>query len=284
MPGRSVDFSPRPFAYGFKSCLITQPQIRTLLPASEEAFQLGVEEASLTLHEALGNPVARLSPFACRVLSAHLFHACLEHSFTGYPDDDGDATSPQGSEFWRRQQNLDNRLAVLFVALPDSLRCPENLVRHDAVFINLTLHTASICIHRVGLVRARGASLPAGPPQDTAARLLTSAQAIFAIINALSDLHLLFANPSVGFAAYMAALVFLNDFATTHSRTSEERLGTLVNLMIVIGNESVVAASLSLQLAGHLKKSGIDPHALDKVRHWVCHSFLGSRLSNSGCR
>ena len=256
---------------------MTKPQVRTLLPASEEAFQLGVEEPSLTLHEALGNPVARLSPFACRVLSAHLFHACIEHSFTGYPTDDG-------TEFWKRQQNLDNRLAVLFMALPDCVRCPENLARHDAVFINLTLHTASICIHRVGVVRARGAPPPAGPPQDTAVRLLTSAQAIFAIINALSDPQPLFANPIVGFAAYVAALVFLDDFATTHNRTSEERLSTLTNLTIVIANESLATASLALQLAGHLKKSGIDPNALDKVRHWVRHSFLGFNLSDFSYR
>ncbi len=218
--------------------------------------------------------MARLSPFACRVLSAHLFQACMEHSFTGYPNDDG-------SEFWKRQQNLDNRLAVLFVALPDCVRCPENLARHDAVFINLTLHTASICIHRVAVVRAGGAPPHVSPPapQDTAARLLTSAQAIFAIINALSDPQLLFANPFVGFAAYVAALVFLSDFATTHSRTSEECLTTLVNLMIVIASESLVTASLALQLAGHLKKSGIDPNALEKVRDWAPHHLLG-RLSD----
>ncbi|KAL2133821.1 hypothetical protein VTI74DRAFT_1627 [Chaetomium olivicolor] len=245
--------------------LVDIRQVQTLLPASDEAFQLGMEETSLTLHEALGNTSARLSPFACRVLAAHLVYACLEHSFTRYPDDD--AASPQESEFWKCQLNLDNRLAVLFMMLPDNMRCPENLDKHDAVSINLNLHTASICIHRVALVRAKGASLHAGQLQGAAVRLLTAARAIFAIISSLSDPHVLFANSFVAFAAHMAALVFLDDFALTHNRQSEECLSTLMNLMVVIANENLVTASLVLQLAGHLKKSGIDPSALSKVKH-----------------
>ena len=266
--------------------MILCTQVRTLLPASDEAFQLGVEEPSLTLHQALGNPSAQLSPFACRALAAYIFYACLEHSFTKYTDDD--TNNPQESEFWKRQHNLDSRLAVLFMALPDAVRCPENLARHDAVTINLTLHTASICIHRVGVVRAKRSPQHAAQSQGAAARLLTAAQAIFAIVNGLRDPQLLFSNPFVAFAAYVAALVFMDDFATAHTRQSEECLNRLMDLMVAIANENLVTASLALQLAGHLKKSGIDPSALDKVRSWnrygvfaslVCLMILGSGIS-----
>lgn len=218
----------------------------------------------MTLHQALGNPSAQLSPFACRVLAAHIFYACLEHSFSRYTDDD--TNGEQDSEFWKRQHNLDSRLAVLFMALPDKVRCPENQVaRHDAVSINLTLHTASICIHRVGIVRAKRSPQHAAQMQGAAVRLLTAAQAIFAIINGLRDPQILFSNPFVAFAAYLAALVFMDNFATSHNRQSEECLNRLMDLMVEIANENLMTASLALQLAGHLKKSGIDPAAFDKV-------------------
>lgn len=220
----------------------------------------------MTLHDALGNTSARLSPFACRVLTAHIFHACLEHSFTQYAHD-------EDAEFWKRQQNLDSRLAVLFMVLPDTMRCPEqNPVRHDAILVNLTLHTASICLHRVGHFRSAKWGQPSaehapGPTQFGApeVRLLASAQAIFAIINNLHDPHLGFSNLFVAFAAFVAALVFLDNFATTHDLESEERLNTLMNLMIVMADQNHMTASLVLQLAGHVNKSGIDPLALDKV-------------------
>ncbi len=252
--------------------LVNVTQIKTLLPASEEAFQRGEAEPSLTLHAALGDASARLSPFACRVLAAHLFQACLEHTFTGHPDND---TDDAGEEFWTRQQSLDNRLAVLFMALPDALRCPEHLARYDAVFVNLTLHTASISIQRAGLARTKGggsAALGAAQSLEAAdVRLLTSARAIFGIVNGLSDPRLLFANPFVGFAAYVAALVFLDDFATRHRGQSEECLSGLMDIMVGMANENLATASLALQLAGHLKKSGIDPSALEKVSlmDWV---------------
>jgi len=214
----------------------------------------------MTLQQALGDPTAQLSPFACRVLTSYIFYACLEHSFTGYPDDDA-----QGTEFWKNQHNLDNRLAVLFMVLPDSVRCPENIDKHDAVFINLALHTASICIHRVGAARGKGAPQHAAQAEGAAVRLLTAANEIFAIVKGVTDPQRLFSNPFVAFASFMAALVFFDDFAHFHARQSEQRLGELMDLMVVIANENLVTASLALQLAGHLKKTGIDPHALEKV-------------------
>ncbi len=225
----------------------------------------------MTLQQALGDPTAQLSPFACRVLTAYIFYSCLEHSFTGYPDDDA-----EGTEFWKNQNNLDNRLAVLFMVLPDSVRCPQNIDKHDAVFTNLALHTASICIHRVGAARGRGSSQHAGQVEGSVVRLLMAANEIYAIVKAVTDPYLLFSSTFAAFASFMAALVFLDDFARFHARQSEERLGALMDLMIVIANENLVTASLALQLAGHLKKTGIDPHALDKVGTYCVPEMLSA--------
>ncbi|KAK4248624.1 hypothetical protein C7999DRAFT_40242 [Corynascus novoguineensis] len=245
--------------------LVDIKKVRTLLPASEEAFRLGREESSLTLHEALGDASANLSPLACRVLAAHLFNICLEHTFTRYPNDD--MANPQESEFWKHQQNLDNQLSLLFMVLPNSMRCPPNLTDHNAVSINLNLHTASICIHRVGRARVNGPSHHAHQHHGAAVRSLTAAKAIFAIIRGLSDPHLLFANPFVAFAAFMAAIVFADEFALSHNPQSEEFLNVLMDRMVAIADENLVTASLVMQLAEHMKTNGIDPHAVAKVSH-----------------
>lgn len=156
-------------------------------------------------------------------------------------------------------------MAVMFMVLPDRLRCPENIDSHDAVFINLQLHTASICLHRAGVAAAKGENPGTNLLPDVAARLLTAAREIFAVVAVLRDLDALFLNPFVAFAVHMAALVFLDDFVTSYSRQSEECLGALMSLMLVIADRNPMTASLTIQLAQELKRSGVDQSALEKV-------------------
>lgn len=96
-------------------------------------------------------------------------------------------------------------------------------------------------------------------------RLLPTAHEIFAIIAVLREVDALFRNPFVAFAAYMAAFVFLEDYAATQTRSSEEKLNALLALMITIGHKNPVTASLAVQMAHELQATGIDPSALDKV-------------------
>ncbi|KAH8660168.1 fungal-specific transcription factor domain-containing protein [Xylariales sp. PMI_506] len=257
--------------------LIDAKQVSTFLPASDEAFQLGTPETPITLHEALDNSSSRrFSMFACRVLTAHLYGECLEHTFAKCSSDDPAAMN----EFWKRHQSLDNRLATLFMSLPDGVRCPENAHKQAAVLINLNLHMAVISIHRVAAARSNNACSPfaqldlrqqypsAHGGVAPAERSLASAHVVFSIITtAVSDADALFVNPFVAFAAFMAALAFLEDFLANHSPRSEECLGALMDIMVAMAGRNLVTASLAIQLAQHLNKSRIDNSAMAKVQH-----------------
>jgi hypothetical protein len=245
------------------------------LPASEESFLLGVEEPSITLHEALRNETLVCSSLAYQVLVAHTFHECLQHIFVGpsHAEDNSDE-----SMFWKRHHALDNRLAAMFVALPDKLRCPEHIDNHAAVFVNLELHTANICLHRAQAAEMRKRSLSKDLPSSPPERLLASAQEIFAIVAIIHDLEALFLNPLVAFATFMTAFVYLDDLSNFHNPKSEERLLALMDLMVVMAIRNPMTASLAVQLAKELHKSGIDKSAIEKVRMAPTHS--ASQYSN----
>lgn len=146
------------------------------------------------------------------------------------------------------------------------LRSPEASHDRTAVLVNLQLHTASICLHRIGVARAKKYNVSSQVLASTHARLFPAANAIFNIVATLVDAAASFQNPMVAFAAYMAAYVFLEDYKTSQNQQSEGKMGALLDLMITIGNQNTVTASLAVQMAYELRKTGIDPTALNKVR------------------
>jgi len=101
-------------------------QIQTNLPASEEAFERGVMEPTITLEEGLtveGAP--KLSSFAGVILSAALFghnHAHLHRR--GPNENPGDVAN---GEFWKRHRKMENVLSNIFMFLPQQLRLPGGI-------------------------------------------------------------------------------------------------------------------------------------------------------------
>lgn len=132
--------------------------------------------------------------------------------------------------------------------------------------INLQLHTATICLHRSGVARAKKHNIPLEILFGTQVRLLPAADAIFGIVASLADVTGMFRNPMVAFAAYMAAYVFLEDYTSFQNHDSEMKMNALMDLMITIGQENPITASVAIQMAHELRKTGIDPSAVNKVR------------------
>lgn len=234
-----------------------------MLPASEEAYQNCMEEPSTTLTEALSHSSTPISAYGCRIVAAHLFYECLDHTYRDQADPNPE--NVHDSAFWRRHQDLNNGLATAFINLPDRLRCPENIGNRDAAAVNLQLHTATICLHRIGAARAKKYGLQPSILAGTQVRLLPAAQEIFAILAGLGDINTMFRNPITAFASYMSSYVFLEDFLHTHNLESEQRMASLLDLMIAIGKENPVTASLSVQMAHEWKKHGIDSSVMGKV-------------------
>ncbi|KAH7122935.1 binuclear zinc transcription factor [Dactylonectria macrodidyma] len=244
--------------------LISAGRIQTLLPASEEAFQVCIEEPSTTLNKALSHDNFILSVYGCRILAAHLFHECLDHTYQERPDPD--PADVHKSVFWKRHEDLNNGLAAAFVTLPDRLRNPSHNNNTQAVTINLQLHTAIICLHRIGVAKIKKYNIPRQVLAGTQVRLLLAAQEIFTIVASLADVNATFHNPMVAFAAYMAGFVFLEDFVDSKNQQSEEKMTALMDLMVAIGHQNSVTASLAVQMAHAIQRTGIDSSALDKVR------------------
>lgn len=236
-------------------------QISTSLPASDEAFQLGMEEPSTPLPQVLGGDNSLCSSFGYRIMTTHLFHECLDHTYQDHQA--SDLTDVQNSQFWKRHHDLDTSLSTAFITLPEKLRGSHT---QEATNINLQLHTASICIHRVGTVQAKKHNISADVLSNTQARLVPSADAIFNIIASQPDVTAMFGKPLVTFAAYMATYVFLEDYVSAQNRTSEMKMTALMDLMITIGRANPVTASAAIQMAHELRKTGIDASAVDKVQ------------------
>ena len=198
-----------------------------------------------------------LSTGACRVLAVHLFNECFNFSRgSGGDDDDED------DDVWEQLRKLDNSLANVFETLPLHLRCPENIDNVDAVFINLQLHTALICIYRAATTRSY---LEIGTIPYVQERVFSSALQIVTIVALVADIHTSFRNPLISFATYIAGSFFLTDFVASGNRQSEEKLTALMDVMVDVGKKNQFTASLAIRLAQELQTSGVDPNAMGKV-------------------
>lgn len=203
------------------------------------------------------------SSFAGRVLAAHMFHRAIEHTSQSFPDD-----NPQdikNGPYWRRQRGIDNDLATMLMFLPSNLRLPRSLRCHNAVFVNVNIHTAIICIHRATVSKIRQLALPEYIVLQSQDRLLLAAEEILNIFRKVNDLDAALKNPLMAFSVYVAALVFLEDFVGDHNHQSEDNLNFLYNILIAVGRTSAITRSLAIQLAMDMRQSGFDASALEKV-------------------
>ncbi|OBT99229.1 hypothetical protein VE01_02747 [Pseudogymnoascus verrucosus] len=243
--------------------LINERDIHTLLPASDEAFDGGVEEQTSSLMAAIRQENRGYSSFAGRVLVAHMFHRAIEHTSQSYPDD-----NPQdikNGPYWRRQRGIDNDLATMLMFLPGNLRLPRSIRCQNAVFVNVYIHTTIICIHRAAVSKINQLTLPEYLMNQSQGRLLLAAEEILNIFRMVNDLDATLKNPLMAFSMYMAALVFLEDFVMDHSDQSEDNLNFLQNIMIAFGRTNAITRSLAIQLAMDMRQSGFDASAMDKV-------------------
>jgi hypothetical protein len=203
------------------------------------------------------------SSFGLRIVTAYLFNECFEYSL----DNNSDSEDVDEEYLFSHIQHLNTSVTNTLFSLPTHLQCPDNIHDNDAIIVNLLLNTALICIYRVAMARPHIVMAAAPDIQDKG---LPAAQTIVTIIAIVGDIDTRFRNPLVAFAAYVAASFFFDDFVANHDPQSEEKLMALLNLMIAVGKQNTFTASLAVQLAQALKTSGVDPDAVEKVRHCLC--------------
>ncbi len=97
-------------------------------------------------------------------------------------------------------------------------------------------------------------------------RLLPAAEGILNIFRMVVDLHSALKNPLMAFSAYMAALVFLEDYMIDQNQQSEDDLHFLLHILVSLGRTNVVIRSLAIQLAIDMKQCGFDSSVMEQVR------------------
>ncbi|KAH6700573.1 hypothetical protein BKA61DRAFT_620792 [Leptodontidium sp. MPI-SDFR-AT-0119] len=244
--------------------LINARDITTVLPASNEAFQTGIMEQTGSLMSILTQQRLDYSEFAARILAAHLFHRTFEHISQSSLDDN--PQDVKNGSYWKAHRGLDNDLAAMLMFLPNNIRLPRSFRCQNALFVNVNIHTAIICLHRAALLKIRHLNLSDNLILQSQLRLLPAAEGILGIFRMIIDLETALKNPMMAFSAYMAALVFLEDYTTDYNHQSENNLQFLLRLLVTLGKTNVVTRSLAIQLASDMKHGGFDSSVMDQAR------------------
>ncbi|KAB5543150.1 hypothetical protein GE09DRAFT_968709 [Coniochaeta sp. 2T2.1] len=264
--------------------LIDESHIRTKLPASEEAFASGTDEATVPLSKGLQDlrqdRESHVSPFAIRILAANeLLHA-LDHGARQLQDDDPGGI--QDSVYWQRHKEIDENLGILTVYLPENLQIFRNPRSLDAILVHICTNMANIHLHRTALRLMQRHSLDDRLVARSQSRLLPAADGIVAVFRAAGDgVGTAIRNPLLSFAAYMASCVFLEDrlqggiasetYFTMQEQDqsrqsqSEESLEFLANTLLSFARHSSLVRANAFQLATDMKRTGYDRSMMDRV-------------------
>ncbi|KAI1064828.1 hypothetical protein LB507_001088 [Fusarium sp. FIESC RH6] len=246
--------------------LIDDNKMNTRLPASDEAYAYGREEQTRFLGDQLLETEPH-SSFAGMVLTAQIFHRTIEHNSSDHSQ--GQVANVSSDEaYWQRHREIDNDLKFMLLMLPKTLCLPENYKIHNAVFVNVMLHTATICLHRAALWRMKSNlhGLPSYMIRLSQDRLVPAAEEILNIFKMVPELVMTFANPLICFSAYMAALVFLSNTSPIEPDVhSEETLDFILRIMVAFGDTNLVAKAVANEIVKEMSQCGITSATMGKV-------------------
>jgi hypothetical protein len=149
----------------------------TNLPGSEESFEHGTEQNTISLEQALAaEGISQISPFGGVVLAAALYGHNYQHlhrtRHNEHPED------PSNGEFWKRHRKMDNVLSNVFMFLPDHLRLPYGLRDMNIVFLHMSIHASSICLHNAAVITAERHNTGSTIIRQSRARSLMAAEEI----------------------------------------------------------------------------------------------------------
>ncbi|KAI3574639.1 hypothetical protein IWW34DRAFT_632030 [Fusarium oxysporum f. sp. albedinis] len=211
----------------------------TRLPTSEEAYTNGQEEHTRFLGDQLLESEPH-STFAGAVLAAHIFHRTIEHTGTNNSQDQ-ESQDFKGDLYWQRHKSIDNDLKFMLLMLPKNLCLPANYRTHNAIFVNVMLQTATICLHRAALWRMKSnlQGLPSYLIRLSQDRLLPAAEEILTIFRMIPD------------------LVFMASTSPTDPDGEHgQNLDFILKILVAFGNTNLVANALANEIVKEMKQCG----------------------------
>ena len=160
----------------------------TNLPASDEAFDKNKPERAASLRESMTSTgPGALSSYAAVILMACLFGRNLIHLHRPDPDEKDDDLN---GAFWKRHRGLDNILLNLVMSLPTHLKLPAGMRDPNIIFMNMNIHTSTICLHQAAIFKADNNGLPSTVSAESKVRCVTAAAEIASIMRIIGHLDL----------------------------------------------------------------------------------------------
>ncbi|KAK4192644.1 fungal-specific transcription factor domain-containing protein [Podospora australis] len=235
---------------------IDEKDILTNLPCSEEAFELSRPEQTPKLSDAMSPQGAgKLSPFGGIILLACLFGRNLVHLHR--PDAD-DRDHDLNGEFWKRHRQMDNILLNTSLCLPSRLKLPNGLTNPNIVFMNMCIHTSTICLHQAAIFKADKNRLPSSVSSESKVRCITSANEIASIMRMISHLDLSAMNPFISFCLYVSARVFVQYLKSRpDDGQTADSLRFLLAAMNALKKRNPLTESFLVQLDVDLEALGV---------------------------
>ncbi|KAL8715273.1 MAG: hypothetical protein Q9220_001231 [cf. Caloplaca sp. 1 TL-2023] len=236
---------------------VDERDIRSNLPANEENFEKSIQQDTLPLSEKISpEGASKLSPFAGIVYMAYIFGRNLTHLHR--PDSDDEDKDLEG-EFWKRHRQLDNLLLHTAMSLPSHLRLPNGVRDPNIVFINMSLHTSTICLHQAAIFKAEQKTLPPSLMDQSSTRCVLAATEIANIMRLISHLDCMGMNPFLAFCLYVAARVFVHLLKKTPNETTiRSSLEFLLEAMQHFKKTNPLSESFLIQLGLDLQGTDLD--------------------------
>ncbi|KAM5377536.1 hypothetical protein ACJZ2D_004905 [Fusarium nematophilum] len=237
------------FATSGLPALIDEEEMHTLLPSSEEAFQIGCQEQTSTIQGALQARATISSPLTARVLAAFLFHQASKNIPRLR------ACNTADEQYWTQHGEIDDHLTALTNMLPATLRLPQSSGCQHAIFINTLIYTATMCLHKTAAQKARCIHADDLALQSHAL-MFDAALKVLEVFRLADDLVMALKNPILDYAANICGLVFVQDFGMRETARSKKNAALVVNILSTAGQNHPVARMLAGQLLAEFEKTG----------------------------
>ncbi len=152
----------------------------TNLPASEEAFEKNLPQQTQPLNGAISSrDMTSLSSLAGVVLMAHYLGKNVTHLHQPGPNEREDDL--QG-DFWNRHRSMDRALLNMALFLPAHLRLPAGVRNPNIGFLNMGLHTSTVCLHQAAIFKGEQNDLSKSIIEQSQGRCLLAANEIAAVM------------------------------------------------------------------------------------------------------
>ncbi|KAI6774701.1 hypothetical protein HG530_001459 [Fusarium avenaceum] len=256
--------------------LINEQEICARLPASEAAFDTGVERITSLWTSAFQPEGQDFSPFARRALAASLFYQAFLQSHPEALDDN--LRDIRTSMYWKRHREIDNNLVLLLQGLPDDTRLPKQIRCRNATFVNIIIHMSLICLHRAAISKMKVFDLPESMIRRSKARMVCAAEEILAIFRMMSDIDENLKNSILTFSIYMVSQVLLEDLDPEEECLSrQDNLDFILRLMMLSTRtlDNPVTVSMAVQLAMEMLQRGLNSAAVETA----CELLVTRRLT-----